>query len=97
MIYIDPTVWRRGGIFIYSTNLGEEVPKYSKAQSAIEEKAYRDTWGGGLTVQSFCTLFNAWRVIRDLLNEHGALYIHLYLSRGSHDVKLIADQGIGEE
>jgi len=45
LIYIDPP-FATGADFSFHARIGDEnVPK---AQSAIEEKAYRDTWGSGL-------------------------------------------------
>src|SRR5258705_13856622 len=47
LIYIDPT-FATGADFSFTPQVGESGQAIPKEQSAIEEKAYRDTWGGGL-------------------------------------------------
>jgi len=45
LIYIDPP-FATGADFTFTAPVGEEGVEVTKEQSAIEEKAYRDTWGG---------------------------------------------------
>ena len=47
LIYIDPP-FATGADFTFVTEIGERGLEVEKEQSAIEEKAYRDTWGAGL-------------------------------------------------
>src|SRR3954462_4542316 len=47
LIYIDPP-FATGSDFSFSADIGESGDQIYKQQSAIEEKAYRDTWGRGL-------------------------------------------------
>ena len=47
LIYIDPP-FATGADFSFTAPIGEAGDEVFKEQSAIEEKAYRDTWGGGL-------------------------------------------------
>ena len=47
LIYIDPP-FATGADFSFTTQVGEKEIEVLKEQSAIEEKAYRDTWGRGL-------------------------------------------------
>src|SRR2546422_1492620 len=47
LIYIDPP-FATGVDFSFATEIGETDLELVKEQSAIEEKAYRDTWGGGI-------------------------------------------------
>lgn len=47
LIYIDPP-FATGGDFTLQTQIGESGIEMEKEHSAIEEKAYRDTWGNGL-------------------------------------------------
>lgn len=44
LIYIDPP-FATGADFSFTTAIGESGEEITKEQSAIEEKAYRDTWG----------------------------------------------------
>src|SRR3954462_2038793 len=48
LIYIDPP-FATGADFSFIAQIGEQDLEIVKEQSAIEEKAYRDTWGGGLS------------------------------------------------
>jgi len=47
LIYIDPP-FATGADFSFTSSVGEEKVQTVKEQSAIEEKAYRDTWDKGL-------------------------------------------------
>src|SRR5256712_11291987 len=47
LIYIDPP-FATGLDFSFTAPIGDAGDEVFKEQSAIEEKAYRDTWGGGL-------------------------------------------------
>jgi adenine-specific DNA-methyltransferase len=46
LIYIDPP-FATGADFGFNAPIGESGEEIVKEQSAIEEKAYRDTWGRG--------------------------------------------------
>jgi DNA modification methylase len=92
LIYIDPP-FATGLDFSFTAPIGDAGDEVFKEQSAIEEKAYRDTWGGGL--DSYLTmLYSRLTVIRELLSERGALYLHLD-DHVSHYVKVIVDQIFG--
>jgi hypothetical protein len=75
LIYIDPP-FATGADFSFTAQIGDGGLDVIKEQSIIEEKAYRDTWGKGLS--SFVEML-ASRLIfmRDLLHETGAIYVHL--------------------
>src|SRR2546427_8919663 len=47
LIYIDPP-FATGVDFSFTAQVGDKDLEVQKEQSAIEEKAYRDTWGRGL-------------------------------------------------
>src|SRR5947208_8982297 len=47
LIYIDPP-FATGTDFSFATQVGEGALELEKQQSIIEEKAYRDTWGGAV-------------------------------------------------
>ena len=46
LVYIDPP-FATGADFSFTAEIGESGEDIDKHQSAIEEKAYRDTWGKG--------------------------------------------------
>src|SRR5438128_1712525 len=73
LIYIDPP-FATGADFSFRTFVGEE--EITKEASIIEEKAYRDTWGRGL--DSFIQmLFDRFQLMRDILADDGAIYVHI--------------------
>jgi adenine-specific DNA-methyltransferase len=74
LIYIDPP-FATGADFSFSTELGESGAEITKEQSAIEEKAYRDTWGRG-TNSYLSMMYERLSLIRDLLAENGSIYVH---------------------
>src|SRR5437667_7061181 len=47
LIYIDPP-FATGADFSFKAAVGDSNLELAKAQSAIEEKVYRDTWGDGI-------------------------------------------------
>jgi DNA modification methylase len=74
LIYIDPP-FATGADFSFTTEIGESGEELEKKQSVIEEKAYRDTWGGGDA--SYLTMMRGrLALIRDLLSDRGTLYLH---------------------
>jgi adenine-specific DNA-methyltransferase len=74
LIYIDPP-FATGADFSFIAEIGDGVASLTKAQSLIEEKAYRDTWGSGLT--SYLDMMVTRLVlIRELLADSGVLYLH---------------------
>jgi DNA modification methylase len=93
LIYIDPP-FATGADFSFTTEIGESGEEITKEQSTIEEKAYRDTWGGGLA--SYVEMIvQRLRLMRDLLSEHGSIYVHLDWRVDSH-VRLVLDELFGE-
>ncbi len=75
LIYIDPP-FATGADFSFTAPIGEAGEEVDKAQSIIEEKAYRDTWGRGIDTY-LEMLVPRLRLMRDLLSENGSLFIHL--------------------
>src|SRR5207253_4755613 len=75
LIYIDPP-FAIGADFSFSSLVGEEEIEVHKDQSLIEEKAYRDTWGGGIS-SYVAMLFSRLQLIRALLSPTGNLFVHL--------------------
>jgi adenine specific DNA methylase Mod len=101
LIYIDPP-FATGADFRVKFKIGEdsiriakmgESPDIEKLASAIEEKVYRDTWGRGL-VSYFGMLSDRLYLARDLLSEHGSIYLHLDPTV-SHYAKIVLDDLFG--
>jgi len=73
LIYIDPP-FATGQNFSFTVQIdGEE---FVKEPSAIEVKAYRDTWGKGLD-SYFQWTYETAVFLYELLSEKGSLYVHL--------------------
>jgi DNA modification methylase len=74
LIYIDPP-FATGADFSIDIEVGDSGEVIHKEQSLIEEKAYRDTWGGGLA--SYLTMMSdRLSIAKDLLTPTGSLYLH---------------------
>lgn len=91
LIYIDPP-FATGADFSVKMELGDI--EWTKEPSAIEDKAYRDTWGKGLD-SYLQMMFDRLVLMRDLLNEKGCIYVHLDWHVG-HYVKIIMDELFGK-
>ena len=92
MIYIDPP-FATGANFSVKMKVGDE--KWTKEPSAIEEKAYRDTWGKGLD-SYLQMMYDRLVLMRELLSDNGSIYIHLDWHVG-HYLKIILDRIFGYE
>jgi adenine specific DNA methylase Mod len=93
LIYIDPP-FATGADFSFTAEVGEKGLEIEKEQSAIEEKAYRDTWGRGLP--SFLQmLHDRLSLIHELLSERGSLYVHIEPDTGNY-VRPILDEIFGD-
>ncbi len=75
LIYIDPP-FATGSDFSFSSEIGEDGVEVGKDQSALEEKAYRDTWGNGLD-SYLSMLFPRLQLLHELLSPTGSIYVHL--------------------
>ena len=91
LVYIDPP-FHSGADFSVTTEVGER--DVTKAPSAIEEKAYRDTWGGGLATY-LPWLRDRLVLIRDLLSPSGSVFVHLDWHVG-HYARAVLDEVFGE-
>lgn len=92
LIYIDPP-FATGRDFSFDVRIGdEESPNQS---FLVEEKAYRDTWGGGLDYY-LQMMHERLVLMRELLAENGSIYVHLG-SGVAHYVKAMMDEVFGEE
>lgn len=72
LIYIDPP-FAVNANFGFDIEIGGETAE--KKQSIIEEIAYRDTWGKGIS--SYLTMmYERLKLMHNLLAEDGTLYLH---------------------
>jgi DNA modification methylase len=72
LIYIDPP-FAVGTDFSY--NIAVNGEKMTKQQSIIEEIAYHDTWGRGIS--SYLTMmYERLKLMHQLLAEDGSIYVH---------------------
>jgi adenine-specific DNA-methyltransferase len=99
LIYIDPP-FDTGADFSFTATLPVDPdsdegdgPTFTKEASLLEQKAYRDTWGGGL--DSYLRWFyGTATLLRELLSEKGSIYVHLDW-HVSHYVKAVLDDVFG--
>ncbi len=92
LIYIDPP-FATGADFSTTVTIGDDEVKHTKEASAMEELAYRDTWGNGL--DSFLQMmYDRLVLMKDLLSEKGSIFVHLDW-HVSHYVKIILDDIFG--
>jgi len=92
LIYIDPPFFT-GADFTVRTKVGEE--QIEKEPSIIEERAYKDTWSGGIA-SYLKYMYERLVLMRDLLAENGSIYVHLDWHVG-HYVKVMMDEIFGYE
>ncbi len=92
LIYIDPP-FATGTDFSFTASVGDEDLELNKEQSSIEEKAYRDTWGRGIS-SYFSMLSSRLDLMANLLSPSGKIYIHLDY-RLAHYVRVLLDERLG--
>lgn len=93
LVYIDPP-FATGDDFSFTVNIGDQA-EITKEPSALEVKAYRDTWGKGM--QSYLQMmYDRLVLMKELLADNGSIYVHLDWHVG-HYVKLILDEIFGKE
>jgi len=90
LIYIDPPFFT-GSDFTIRTTIGDE--QIEKEPSVIEERAYKDTWSGGIA--SYINyMYERIILMRELLVENGSIIIHCDWHVG-HYLKTILDEIFG--
>lgn len=72
LIYIDPP-FAVGADFGFNIEIGGETAE--KKQSIIEEIAYRDTWGKGIS-SYLSMMYERIKLMHSLLAEDGSIYLH---------------------
>lgn len=92
LIYIDPPFFT-GADFTVRTTVGDE--QIEKEPSIIEERAYKDTWSGGIA-SYLKYMYERLVLMRELLADNGSIYVHLDWHVG-HYVKVMMDEIFGYE
>ncbi len=90
LIYIDPP-FATGADFSVKMEIGDA--EWTKEPSAIEDKAYRDTWGRGLD-SYLQMMYERLVLFRELLASGGSLYVHLDW-RMSALIRILTDEIFG--
>jgi adenine-specific DNA-methyltransferase len=90
LIYIDPPFYT-GADFSYSTQINDT--EIEKEPSVIEQRAYRDAWGGGIA-SYLKYMYERLVLMKELLAEDGSIYVHLDW-HVSHYVKVMMDEIFG--
>ena len=90
LIYIDPPFFT-GADFTVRTKIGDE--EIEKEPSIIEERAYKDTWSGGIA-SYLKYMYERLVLMRELLAENGSIYVHLDWHVG-HYAKVMMDEIFG--
>jgi adenine-specific DNA-methyltransferase len=97
LIYIDPP-FATGSDFSFTAEIGDAEFEVEKAQSAIEEKAYRDTWGRygpGRELDSWLEMMlPRLELMRDLLRDGGSICVHVDY-RVSGPLRCLMDEVFG--
>lgn len=87
LIYIDPP-FATGDDFSFEVQIGDGI-EITKEPSAMEVKAYRDTWGKGM--QSYLQMmYDRLVLMKELLADDGTIWIHLDDHVG-HYIKILLD------
>jgi adenine-specific DNA-methyltransferase len=90
LIYIDPP-FAVGADFGFNIKIGGETAE--KKQNIIEEIAYRDTWGKGIS--SYLTMmYERLKLMHNLLADDGSIYVHVDW-RVTAFMKLLLDDVFG--
>lgn len=90
LIYIDPP-FAVGADFGFNIEIGGETAE--KKQSIIEEIAYRDTWGKGIS-SYLSMMYERLKLMHSLLAEDGSIYVHIDYRVSSY-LKLLLDDIFG--
>jgi len=90
LIYIDPPFYT-GADFSYKTQVDDT--EIEKEPSIIEQRAYKDTWSGGIA-SYLKYMYERLVLIKELLAENGSIYVHLD-EHVSHYVKVMMDEIFG--
>ena len=94
LIYIDPP-FDVGADFSTKIEVGDEKTELGKEPTALEELAYRDTWGRG--ADSFISMLHERLILmKDLLADDGSIYVHCDWRVNSY-IRLVLDEIFGKD
>ena len=91
LIYIDPPFDSKAD---YRTKLTLPGGDINQKPTTIEQFAYADTWKNG-TVSYLRMLYPRFVLMRELLSDHGSIYVHIDWHVG-HYVKVLMDEIFGK-
>jgi adenine-specific DNA-methyltransferase len=92
LIYIDPP-FAVGSDFSFNVEINGETAE--KRQSIIEEIAYRDTWGRGIS-SYLSMMYERLKLMHSLLHTEGSIYVHVDW-RVNHFLKFALDDIFGRD
>jgi len=92
LIYIDPP-FAVGADFGFEIEIGGE--KAEKKQSIIEEIAYRDTWGKGIS-SYLSMMYERLKLMHNLLSDDGSIYVHCDWKTNGY-LRLVLDDIFGKD
>lgn len=92
LIYIDPP-FAVGADFGFDIQINGETAE--KKQSIIEEIAYRDTWGKGIS-SYLSMMYERLKLMHNLLAEDGSIYVHVD-GRVNSYIRLILNDIFGND
>jgi len=90
LIYIDPP-FAVGADFGFDVKIGND--EVTKKQTVLEEIAYRDTWGRGIS-SYLSMMYERLKLMHDLLADDGSIYVHCDW-RVNPYLKLVLDDTFG--
>ncbi len=90
LIYIDPP-FAVGADFSFNIEINGETAE--KKHSIIEEIAYRDTWGKGIS-SYLSMMYERLKLMHQLLSDDGSIYVHCDLRLNGY-LRLILDDLFG--
>lgn len=92
LIYIDPP-FASGQDFSYRVRVGDET--WEKRHNAVEETAYRDTWGRGM--ESYLPMMHERLTLaRELMAPNATIWVHMDEHSG-HYMQVILDEMFGTD
>ena len=91
LIYIDPP-FAVGADFGFRIKFDKE--NVTKKQSVIEEIAYRDTWGRGIS-SYLSMMYDRLKLLYNLLSDDGSIYVHCDYRVSSY-LRLMLDELFGK-
>jgi adenine-specific DNA-methyltransferase len=92
LIYIDPP-FAVGADFNFNIEINGETAE--KQQSVIEEIAYRDTWGRGIS-SYLCMMYKRLKLMHSLLADDGSIYVHCDWHTNSH-LRILMEDVFGND